>query len=114
MIGKHNKHGGRRPGAGRKRTPSNIIRDAIDFDAQNLPKYFVKLSELALRGDKEALQYLIDRHLGKPKQQTDLDIKGGEGIGLGALKVLIEGMARRKIELESLDRPLLGEGDATQ
>lgn len=109
MITKYNKHGGRRPGAGPKRKPSNIIRDAIDNDAQNLPSYFLKLSEMALKGDKEALQYLIDRHLGKPKQSTDIDLKGGEGLGLSALKVLIEGMARRKIEIES--QKLLGEGD---
>jgi len=62
-------------GSGPKRKLSTLMRESIDQDRENLPAYFDKLSEIALRGDKEALIYLINRHLGSPKQSIDARVK---------------------------------------
>jgi len=62
-------------GSGPKRKLSTLMKEAIDQDRANLPAYFDKLSEIALRGDKEALIYLINRHLGSPKQSIDARVK---------------------------------------
>jgi len=64
-------------GSGPQKKPATLIKDAKEQDAKNLPKYFIVLSELALKGDREALFYLIDRHLGKSKIHTDITT-GGE------------------------------------
>jgi len=114
LIDTHNKHGGRRPGAGRKRTPSHVMREAIDKDTQNLPSYFEKLSELALKGDKECLQYLIDRHLGKPKQQTDLELKGGKELGVGVVTRLMTILAQSRREFLEGQKQIEGGSDATE
>ena len=77
-------------GSGRHKEPAQIIKEAIAKDAQNLPKYFQRLSELALRGDREALQYLIDRQLGKPKATTELQSDVGSGLIVEFFKRLEE------------------------
>jgi len=86
-----NKRGGRRPGAGRKKTPSTQLRDSIE--AINIPK-IVKNLEKWSQGkevicpkclehtgvyvpDTVALQSaieLLNRRLGKPAQKHEIDI----------------------------------------
>lgn len=109
---------GKKGRSGRKKVASTIIKEAIDNDALNLPKYLEELSRKALAGNQEALQYLIDRHLGKPKQQTDLEVKGAVGLMTATeYRVLIEAVAREKIRLESGQRPLeleIGHKDSQQ
>lgn len=61
-------------GSGRLPKLSTIVNKTLKRDTKNVPKYFEKLAELALRGDKDCLQYLIDRHLGRPHQSQDLRI----------------------------------------
>ena len=61
-------------GSGRLPKLSTVINRTLKKDTKNVPKYFEKLAELALRGDKDALQYLIDRHLGRPHQSQDLRV----------------------------------------
>ena len=63
--------GKRRPGGGRKKSIPRTIKDIMDKDWLNLPSYLQKLGELARNGDKEALIYLINRHMGTPKQTID-------------------------------------------
>lgn len=66
---------GRKGRSGRKKVPSTIVNEILENDAQQLPAYFRKLGELALQGDKDVLIYLIDRHLGRPKQATDIKME---------------------------------------
>lgn len=80
------------------------MNEALEQIDQNFPGLIDKLVAQALGGDTEALKYCLDRRLGKPSFQGSVDIKGGEGIGVETLKTLIEGMARRKIELETKPR----------
>ena len=98
--------GGKREGAGRRKTLSTLMKEAISNDSQNLPAYFKALSEQALRekevvcphckggfvvkiaGDRESITYLIDRHMGKAKQQVD--IKGGESLGAGLVQKIFD------------------------
>lgn len=41
-----------------------------------LPDIIQALIKKAVEGDREAQIYLIDRRLGRPKQETDLRVKG--------------------------------------
>lgn len=93
------------PGSGPQKTPQTIIREAIGNDSKNLPSYFERLSVLALDGDREALFYLIDRHLGKPK--AAIEVEGGKELGSGVVVELFKLIAER-------DRKLIGDGDAIQ
>jgi len=103
------KHGGDQ--GGRPKAAKTMVNEALDRIDQKLPAIFEALIDRAVKGDREAQIYLIDRRLGKPKQQTDIDLKANLDVTLPELKFLIEGMARRKIELENPERPLLEEGD---
>jgi hypothetical protein len=66
-----------------------------------LPRLIMRLVEKADEGDRDALIYLIDRRMGKPRQQTELDIKGGHELGTGTIVELFKLMAQRKAELEA-------------
>jgi len=85
--------------SGRKKIPSTLIKEAIENDSQNLPSYFEKLAELAKSGDREALFYLIDRHLGKAKQTVSTDIIGGERLGIGIINQILDIVATQRREL---------------
>ena len=87
-------------GSGPQKSPAGLITEAKEKDSKNLPKYFEKLSEMALKGDREALFYLIDRHLGKPKASTELEVSGGETLGAGVVTKLIEAVNKRQTELD--------------
>jgi len=84
-------------GSGRQKTPTNLIKYAKENDAKNLPLYFLKLSRMAMEGDREALFYLIDRHLGKAKQQTEL--LGGEQLGENLVAQLFMRLEAKQREL---------------
>ena len=98
-------------GSGRHKEPAQIIKEAISKDAQNLPKYFQRLSQLALGGDREALQYLIDRQAGKPKATTELQGDVGSGLIVEFFKRLEE---RKQIQLkegqDAIQRQSITEG----
>lgn len=70
--------GGARPGAGRKKTPSTLIKEALVNNDQRLPELFDNLYKLALSGDREATINLIDRSLGKVRTRTELEVTRGE------------------------------------
>ena len=95
--------------SGRKKVVSTLVNEALKRVDENLPNIFQALIDRAKNGDREAQIYLIDRRLGKPKQQIDADFKGAVGLMTATeYRVLLEGVAQRKIELE---RKLLGEAD---
>jgi len=78
-----------------------MMNEAIDLIDQNLPTLFMKLIEKAHDGDREALIYLIDRRMGKPRQDTGLEISGGDDIGGGLLAQLFTIMQVKRKELET-------------
>ena len=82
MFKKGNPYGGKRIGSGRKKKPERIVREAIDNLRSDIPELIEQLRLKALKGDREAAIYLLDRALGKPKQQTDIDISGGQELGV--------------------------------
>lgn len=94
-------------GSGPQKTPSTLIKEAKENDVKNLPRYFERLSELALSGDREALVYLVDRHLGKNKQSIEVDT--GDNITFNAVALftlLIDQQKRLNepiIEIEEVD-----------
>lgn len=62
--------------SGRKKTPSTLVNEALNLVDQKLPDIFQALIKRATEGDRDAQIYLIDRRLGRPKQETDLRVKG--------------------------------------
>ena len=83
--------------SGRKKVISTIVSEAIDAVRQDLPLLFVKLKERALDGDREAAIYLIDRVLGKPKVQAEIESKGDINVSL--LVALLELVHRESPKL---------------
>ena len=67
--------------AGRKPLPSTLVNRALAIVDKHIPEIFEALIKKALEGDREAQIYLIDRRLGKPKQQTDIGITGEVSVG---------------------------------
>ena len=65
--------GGARSGAGRKKAPSTLVKKALECLDADIPAIFQKLTEVALAGDVKAAIYLIDRRLGKPTQEVDVE-----------------------------------------
>ena len=88
-----------KPGrSGRKKVVSTLMNEAMERVDEYIPELFNKLIEKGLQGDREALIYLIDRRMGKPKQQTDLDLKGGGEIGTKLMVKLLAAIARGALE----------------
>lgn len=103
--------------SGRKKKISTIISEAVTNIDRNLPQLFEALMYKALlevnvkcpnckhsfnipgEGDKEALIYLIDRRLGKPKMQLNLEAK--ETLSAGLVVKLFQLLAEQENELES-------------
>jgi len=101
--------GKRRPGGGGKKV-STTVKEALDGLQGDLPTFFAQLRERAANGDREAVIYLIDRAIGKPKQQTEL--VGTEQLGVGLMRGLFEVLGQ---ELQRLQQPLqLYQGDTIE
>jgi len=66
-MGKHSGDQGGRPKSVKK-----LVSEALDLVDQSLPSLFETLIGKANNGDREALIYLIDRRLGKPKAVTEV------------------------------------------
>ena len=77
------------------------IDEAMKRLDEGLPALISRLMKKAEEGDREALIYLIDRRMGKPRQQTELDITGGDKLGANLLVELFQIMAQKKRELET-------------
>ena len=86
-------------GSGRLPKLHTIVKRVIKEDSKNLPAYFRKLSELALNGDREALLYLINRHLGKPKEIVE--VPGLESFGAKTVLQLWDLVEERRAQLDS-------------
>ena len=87
--------------AGRKPKPSTLVKKALALVDKKLPDIFAALIRKAIDdGDREAQIYLIDRRLGKPKQQTDIDLTGGELLGAGIVLEILKVVAEKRKELE--------------
>ena len=123
---------GRKGRSGRKKVPSTIIREMLDRDSENVPLYFQALSHRALvevpvvcphcnrgfnisgGGDREAAIYLIDRHLGKPKASAEIDLSGGESLGIGMIEQLRQLMIDTQKEVEARHYALQEQGERPQ
>ena len=98
--------------SGPKKKPSTLVNEALDAVRQDLPDLFKSLRAMAVeKGDREAAIYLIDRILGRPKQQTELDLSGGQELGAGLLVQLFKILTERQKELEGREIKMLEPGD---
>lgn len=116
------KRGGRRPGAGRKKTPSTQLRDAIDnLDVEGI---FKRLEEWAKgkeivcphcmaktgqrTADTVALQSaieLLNRRLGKVPQSVSVDITERIELNADQVERLIERNVERFVEYLRIHHP---------
>ena len=99
--------------AGRKPLPSTLVSRALAIVDKRIPEIFEALIQKAIEGDREAQIYLIDRRLGKPKQQTDLDITGGEELGAGLLLRVLQAVSAERRRLTGV-KLIEGGKDAIQ
>jgi len=67
---------GKKGRSGPKKQLSRLMNEALDMVDQSLPDIFQALIKRATEGDRDAQIYLIDRRMGRPKQETDLRVKG--------------------------------------
>ena len=101
--------------SGRKRDP----RNAVSYFNRLYDKHALKLAEVsidkALGGDREMLIYCHDRRLGKPKQQTDIELTGAGDIGAEMLVRLLEQIQlRRTLQLTGGDNGQEGTSEVTE
>ena len=89
--------GGIKGRSGRKKALTTIMKEAMDFHREKLPGYFAQLAKMADDGDREALIYLINQLIGKPK--IAVDISGGQKLGEGMVLGIIRAV-RENRELE--------------
>lgn len=89
-----------RRSGGRPKSFTTQMNEAMAIIDQELPAIVLQLVEKAKEGDREALIYLIDRRLGKPKQATELEVSGGEELTAGLVTQLFTILAAKRKELE--------------
>ena len=85
---------------GRPKTLTTQINEAMEIIDKELPAIITQLVEKAKEGDREALIYLIDRRMGKPKQATEVEVSGGEELSAGLVSQLFRILAAKRKELE--------------
>jgi len=96
LIEKRVHHNGGRP-----KSLTTQMNEAMAVIDQELPAIVRQLVEKAKEGDREALIYLIDRRLGKPKQATELEVSGGEELTAGLVTQLFTILAAKRKELDN-------------
>jgi hypothetical protein len=83
---------GKKGRSGRKRLPEKDVKEAIEALSSAVPELLEKLKVIALglpiecpqcgkdipgaKPDRDSLVYLLDRVLGRPRQETDLRVRG--------------------------------------
>ena len=67
--------GGARIGAGRKASPSTVLKRALEELDCDIPAILVVLTQQALGSDVKAGIYLVDRRCGKPTQKIDATVQ---------------------------------------
>ena len=90
-----------RRSGGRPKSFTTQMNEAMAIIDQELPAIVLQLVEKAKEGDREALIYLIDRRLGKPKQATELEVSGGEELTAGLVTQLFAILAAKRKEMDS-------------
>ena len=113
--------------------PEKDVKEAIEALSADVPQLFEKLKVIALglsivcpecgkevpgaRPDKDALVYLIDRVLGRPRQEIDARVKGtmlvltaedyelATRVTVAAEQALLEGVSTTALQLPSGNVP---------
>ena len=110
--------------SGRKKVPDKVIQEYLEANQERIPELLEGLTNKALDkirikcpdcgrdieiphvSDKDAAIYIIDRHLGRPKQQVDTKVTGQFTI-TPDMRALA---ARELIEVKTEETRLLEEG----
>jgi len=103
--------GGYREGAGRKPSVKTQAKRWEEANPGAYDELMQSLYEKALEGDRESAVYVIDRLKGKPRQQTDINIDGGESVGSKTLLDLFTLMSEERRRLQTGETKLITEGN---
>ena len=88
--------------SGRKKSPTNAIKEALDYTISQLPALVLIYTDTCKDGKhQELFQYLWDRVAGKPKQATELEVSGGEELTAGLVTQLFTILAAKRKELDN-------------
>ena len=99
--------------SGRKPKASTLVKRALALVDKHLPDIFEALIKKAVEeGDREAQMYLIDRRLGKPKQQAELEVSGE--VSVETLVRLLGMIQQRRITggTDAIQRQIEGQGSS--
>ena len=92
---------GKKGRSGRKKLPTNAIKEALDYTISQLPELVVTYTNLCKDGKHQDLfQYLWDRVAGKPKQDSVIELEGGEELTAGLVTQLFTILAAKRKELD--------------
>jgi len=106
---------GNKYGKGRPKKAKTQAKDWIKAHPYAVSTLMDVLYKEGIKGDIESAKYVVDRIQGKPKQQTDIDLTGGEKLGTGLVVELFQLLAQKKRELDRPDTYLIeGGNDAIQ
>lgn len=120
QLGHTLSRGPRKPGGGRKQGLKRQFKEALELDKErNLGKYIERMANQALGGEfkcphcggvcesqvgnEKALEYMIDRHLGKP--HSSLDARVSANIELTGDDYALIALTHRQ-EIEQISAPL--------
>ena len=79
----------------------NIIRKLIEkatYETKHICPHCAKTIIIPGGGDRDALIYLIDRRMGKPRQSTDIELKGSGEIATSVVIELLKTISKRQLE----------------
>ena len=91
---------GKKGRSGRKKNPAGIMKFLFERIEDNAYELAEAIVQKAIAGDIESLKYCYDRVGGKPVQQTDMNLSGGEELTAGLVTQLFTMLAAKRKELE--------------
>lgn len=87
-------------GKGRPKKTKKQAKDWIKAHPYAVATLLDVLYQKGLDGDREAAMYVVDRIKGKPRQQTDIDVSGGNQLGAGLVVELFKILTERQRQIE--------------
>lgn len=102
---------GHKFGKGRPKKIQTQVKDWAKEHPYAVAELMQALYDKGIQGDAESAKYVIDRIKGKPKQQTDIDIKGQVLITPDMRVLAAKEMLEIKVEESKL---LIGGSDAAE
>jgi len=102
---------GHKFGKGRPKSKKHQVDDWVKAHPYAVAELMQALYDKGIQGDRESAMYVIDRIKGKPKQQTEIDLQGGEELGAATIAMLMGKLHQAQQQLNDGSMPLLNHGN---